>query len=102
MKSYFLIVLGVLGLMSFAHESRADFSFFWRDYNYFNAHYRGYSTLDLDHDESPRPAEVGNTLSFSSFQLRMKPSLSVTDRVAIHAGFDVFSSTYAGSAHEGG
>lgn len=93
--------LFVFGLFLFLSvDLFADFSFYWRDRNYFLSEIRSFNTLDLDHDS---PADfTGNVRTFSTLKLRMKPSLGITDRLAIHATFDTFTNPFSTVANEGG
>lgn len=87
-------------LFLFSMPLFADFSFYWRDRNYFLSEIRSFHTLDLNHGADAD--FTGNVRAFSTLKLRMKPSLGITDRLAIHATFDVFSNPFTTVANEGG
>lgn len=80
--------------------STADFSLYWRDNNYFLFEGRGYQTLDFSKDLSL--THVANERFYSTFKLRMKPSLGITDRLSIHSTFDAFASPHVTKTQEGG
>ena len=81
-------------------KSEADFSLYWRSNNYFVSEYRYFNSLDLN--KEARVDRVGNTRSFATMKLHMKPSLSITDRLSFHMGFDVFVNPFSTHAQEGG
>ena len=82
-----MIVFGMMILPGVVH---ADFSFYWRDQNALHYEYRHLIGLDLNN--SSASDSVGNSRAYSTFRLRMKPSMSITDRLLIHSLFDAYVS----------
>lgn len=79
---------------------KADFSLYWRDNNYFLFEARGYHSLDLNRDAAA--TSVANERLYSTFKLRMRPSLGITDRLSIHSTFDAFVSPHTTTSQEEG
>src|SRR3989338_9428638 len=93
-KKFLVISLLVSIWVFFIYASPllADFSLYWQNQNYFLVESRFFNTLDLDKQGAPASNNAGNQRLFSTFKLRMKPSLSITDRLTLHAMFDAFRS----------
>src|SRR3989338_1721124 len=103
-KKFLVISLLVSIWVFFIYASPllADFSLYWQNQNYFLVESRFFNTLDLDKQGAPASNNAGNQRLFSTFKLRMKPSLSITDRLTLHAMFDAFMSPYTTKSHEEG
>jgi len=96
------LVVSIWVFFIYASPLLADFSLYWQNQNYFLVESRFFNTLDLDKQGAPASNNAGNQRLFSTFKLRMKPSLSITDRLTLHAMFDAFMSPYTTKSQEEG
>ncbi|MBI4041642.1 MAG: hypothetical protein HY390_07235 [Deltaproteobacteria bacterium] len=99
-KKLVIALIAVANMAAVISVGRADFSFYWRDQNYLRFESRLYRSLDLNQND--RADTIGNDRVYSTFLLRMKPSMSLSDRLLIHSLFDAYVSPHTTKSQESG